>query len=79
MRDDFEITTDHIDRIAETAVQAGALGARMTGGGFGGCVIALVETERSGAVGDAVCAAMRRHGHHEPTIVATHAGHGAGG
>lgn len=79
MRDDFEITTDHIDRIAETAVQAGALGARMTGGGFGGCVITLVETERSGAVGDAVCAAMRRHGHHEPTIVATHAGHGAGG
>ena len=42
MRDDFEITTDHIDLIADTAVRAGALGARMTGGGFGGCVIALV-------------------------------------
>ena len=41
MRDDFEITTDHIDLIADTAVEAGALGARMTGGGFGGCVIAL--------------------------------------
>ncbi|KAA0117937.1 galactokinase [Mycolicibacterium sp. P9-22] len=79
MRDDFEITTDHIDLIAETAVQAGALGARMTGGGFGGCVIALVDTERSGAVGDAVRASMRRHGHREPTIVATHAGQGAGG
>jgi galactokinase len=79
MRDDFGITTDHIDLIAETAVLAGALGARMTGGGFGGCVIALVPTERSGAVEDAVHAAMRRHGHREPTIVATHAGHGAGG
>ena len=33
MRDDFEITTDHIDLIADTAVDAGALGARMTGGG----------------------------------------------
>lgn len=79
MRDDFEITTDHIDRIAETAMQAGALGARMTGGGFGGCVIALVETERSAAVGDAVRGAMRRHGHLEPTIAATRAGRGAGG
>lgn len=79
MRDDFEITTGHIDLIAETAVRAGALGARMTGGGFGGCVIALVETERSGDVGDAVRTAMRGHGHREPTIVATHAGHGAGG
>lgn len=79
MRDDFEITTAHIDRIAETAVQAGALGARMTGGGFGGCVIALVPTDLCEAVGDAVRASMHRHGHHEPTIVATHAGHGAGG
>lgn len=79
MRDDFEITTDHIDRIAETAVHAGALGARMTGGGFGGCVIALVDTELSHAVGDAVRAAMHRDGHREPTIVACSAGHGAGG
>ena len=40
MRDDFQITTEGIDLIADTAVRAGALGARMTGGGFGGCVIA---------------------------------------
>lgn len=79
MRDDFEITTDHIDLIAETALHAGALGARMTGGGFGGCVIALVPAERCAAVGDAVRAATRHHGHRAPTIVATHAGHGAGG
>jgi len=45
MRDDFEITTDHIDLIADTAVRAGALGARMTGGGFGGCVVNLVEAD----------------------------------
>ncbi len=79
MRDDFEITTDHIDLIADTALQAGALGARMTGGGFGGCVIALVPAQRCEAVGGAVRAATRHHGHREPTIVATHAGHGAGG
>lgn len=79
MRDDFQITTAHIDLIADTAVQAGALGARMTGGGFGGCVIALVRDAHVGAVGDAVRAAMRCHGHGEPTIEVTHAGHGAGG
>ena len=50
MRDDFEITTEHIDLIADTAVRAGALGARMTGGGFGGCVIALVPDGRADAV-----------------------------
>jgi galactokinase len=57
MRDDFAITTPHIDLIADTAVEAGALGARMTGGGFGGCVIALVPALGVGAVSDAVRAA----------------------
>ncbi|WP_123025017.1 galactokinase [Mycolicibacterium stellerae] len=79
MRDDFEITTPHIDLIAESAVQAGALGARMTGGGFGGCVIALVDADRADATSDAVRASMRRSGHREPTIARTRAGRGAGG
>ena len=42
MRDDFEITVPTVDLAVETARRAGALGARMTGGGFGGCVISLV-------------------------------------
>ena len=78
MRDDFEITTDHIDLIADTAVQAGALGARMTGGGFGGCVIALVPADRVDAVADAVRRAMSDSGHPEPTVTRTRAGTGAG-
>jgi galactokinase len=44
MRDDFEITVPTVDLAAETARDAGAAGARMTGGGFGGCVIALVAS-----------------------------------
>ena len=48
MRDDFEITVPRVDLIASTAEAAGALGARMTGGGFGGCVLALVPADRSG-------------------------------
>lgn len=42
MRDDFEITVPDIDAICDTAVELGALGARMTGGGFGGCIVACV-------------------------------------
>lgn len=78
MRDDFEITTPHLDLIAATAVRAGALGARMTGGGFGGCVIALVPRERVDAVSEAVSRAVRDAGYPEPVITRTHAGGGAG-
>jgi galactokinase len=78
MRDDFEITTAHIDLIADTATRAGALGARMTGGGFGGCVIALVPVDRVGAVAEAVRAAVRDAGFPEPTITRTRAAAGAG-
>jgi galactokinase len=78
MRDDFEITTEHIDLIADTAVRAGALGARMTGGGFGGCVIALVPTGRTGAIGEAVRRAVGDAGFEQPVITRTRAGAGAG-
>ncbi|BBY26412.1 galactokinase [Mycolicibacterium sediminis] len=78
MRDDFEITTPHLDAIAASAVAAGAFGARMTGGGFGGCVIVLVPTDRAGSVTDAVEVAMRDGGYRAPTVTATHAAAGAG-
>lgn len=78
MRDDFEITTAHIDLIADAAVAAGAHGARMTGGGFGGCVIALAPDNRVAAVGETVRQAVREAGHRQPVITRTHAAHGAG-
>ncbi|OIN79328.1 galactokinase [Mycobacterium malmoense] len=78
MRDDFEITTEHIDLIADTAVRAGALGARMTGGGFGGCVIALVPTDRVDVVGEAVRRAVCAAGFERPAITRTRAAAGAG-
>lgn len=78
MRDDFEITTPHLDLIVDVAVRAGAHGARMTGGGFGGCVIALVDTARADAVEEAVRQAMRRNDFPEPTIERVYAGDGAG-
>ena len=54
MRDDFEISCPELDTVVTTAVEAGAVGARMTGGGFGGSTIALVATERVDAVVRAV-------------------------
>jgi galactokinase len=77
MRDDFEITTRHIDLIADTAVQAGALGARMTGGGFGGCVIALAPVATADDIADAIRKAVADAGYHPPTIIRTRAGQGA--
>ncbi len=52
MRDDFEITVPQLDNIVEDAVKFGALGARMTGGGFGGCIVACVKNEDLNAMNE---------------------------
>jgi galactokinase len=67
MRDDFEITVPQVDVAVEAALMAGAYGARMTGGGFGGCVLALIDADRADATTDAVTAAYDRHGFTAPT------------
>lgn len=78
MRDDFGITTGQIDLIAESAVRAGALGARMTGGGFGGCVIALAPADRAHAVAAGVRRAAEDAGFARPVTGRTRASAGAG-
>jgi galactokinase len=67
MRDDFEITVEQIDVAVEAALVAGAYGARMTGGGFGGCILALIDADRADAVTAAVEAAFERRGFAAPT------------
>lgn len=54
MRDDFEISTPELDAAVETALTSGAVGARMTGGGFGGAAIALVDGDAVPHLADAV-------------------------
>ena len=66
MRDDFEISIPELDTAVETAVAAGAIGARMTGGGFGGAAIALVPSESSKDVTSAVTAAFAASGFAAP-------------
>ncbi|HEX4292363.1 MAG TPA: galactokinase [Trebonia sp.] len=68
MRDDFEITTPALDLAAATAVEAGAAGARMTGGGFGGAVVALVAAERAAEVAEGITAAFARAGFTAPRL-----------
>ncbi|RZS87523.1 galactokinase [Motilibacter rhizosphaerae] len=66
MRDDFEISCAELDLAVESAQGAGALGARMTGGGFGGSAVALVPEERIEQVTEAVRAAFADKGYLEP-------------
>ncbi|MEU1984988.1 galactokinase [Nocardia sp. NPDC019395] len=54
LRDDFAVSTEVLDAAVETAREAGAHGARMVGGGFGGSIIALVDTADAERVQESV-------------------------
>ena len=66
MRDDFEITVPQVDLAVDVARAAGALGARMTGGGFGGCIIALAEAGDSNRIGDEITVKFGAAGYGPP-------------
>ena len=68
LRDDYEVSCPELDVATETARQAGAYGARMTGGGFGGSAIALVRQERADQCAAAVEQAFADHGWQAPQI-----------
>jgi galactokinase len=68
MRDDFRITVPEVDTAVDALHSAGALGARMTGGGFGGCVIGLVPARDVEAAGEAVRRAFADAGFAEPSL-----------
>jgi galactokinase len=61
MRDDYRITIPELDVAVLALLDSGALGARMTGGGFGGSVIALIEAGRVAAAVRTVRTAYERH------------------
>lgn len=55
LRDDMQVSTIEVDRLAAIAqATPGVFGARMMGGGFGGCVIALVDAARAGPASEAI-------------------------
>jgi galactokinase len=69
LRDDYEVTCRELDLTVDTARAAGALGARMTGGGFGGSAIALVEAGSVATVAQAVADAFADAGLRAPAFL----------
>ena len=66
LRDDFRVTIPQLDVSVEAALAAGAHGARMTGGGFGGCTIALIDPAGAPEVSHAIDEAFAGHGFTAP-------------
>jgi galactokinase len=54
LRDDYEVSTPELNAFVDLAAQFGALGARLTGAGFGGCAIALIKSEGAQALVESV-------------------------
>ena len=57
LRDDFEVSIPELDLLVELAYEAGAVAARMTGGGFGGSIVALADEARAAALAARVTSA----------------------
>jgi galactokinase len=77
LRDDYEVSAPELDIAVEAAVGAGALGARMTGGGFGGCAIALVDAGAVEAVTEEVQSAFDTNRFAPPEVWPARAAAGA--
>jgi len=69
LRHDYEVSSPELDVVVETARTAGALGARMTGGGFGGSAIALVPANEVSRVQQQVCTAFAERDWQAPAFV----------
>jgi galactokinase len=68
LRDDYEVSSPELDAAVDAAMAAGALGARMIGGGFGGSAIAIVPVALVSAVDEAVHAAFADRGFQAPAV-----------
>lgn len=77
MRDDFDISVRELDLAVETAQANGAIGARMTGGGFGGAAIALIERGDLSRLQVAIDGAFAEHGFGQPDTFVVTAAKGA--
>jgi galactokinase len=78
LRDDYRVSCDELDGVVEAArAQPGVLGARMTGGGFGGCAVALVRPGAADAAADGIRAAFAARFGAPCTAFITHASEGA--
>jgi galactokinase len=71
LRDDYEVSIPELDLLVELAQDAGAYGARLLGGGFGGAILALTDVDRADELADAIANGYReRTGHEGAKLVA---------
>ena len=78
LRDDFEVSTPELDVLVEKAVEAGAIGARLTGAGFGGCIVALAPIGTAETCLNDAMSEYRAQTGRTPTGFVAHAAAGAG-
>ena len=78
MRDDFEISCSEIDILVEIAQSlSGVIGSRMTGGGFGGCTVSLIDTDKINLISTEIAKRYRMECGRDATIFATCPAQGA--
>jgi galactokinase len=77
MRDDFEISVAELDLAVETAMATGAIGARMTGGGFGGAAIAIIHKDKLSELETNCLAAFAKAGFKAPRVFSVTPSEGA--
>jgi galactokinase len=78
LADDFSVSTPELDLLVSLAVASGAYGARLTGAGFGGCIVALVATTESERMAASVVARYRAETGLDATAFSVRAVDGAG-
>jgi galactokinase len=78
LRDDYEVSSDALNAIVDSAnAQAACFGARMTGAGFGGCAVAIVESGAADTFSQTVAADYEKQTGHTPTLYVCQASNGA--
>jgi galactokinase len=77
LRDDYEVSCPELDAAVDAAVTGGAVGARMTGGGFGGSALALTPIDAADRVTGAVTEAFAEAGFGPPAVFAVSIAGGA--
>jgi galactokinase len=77
MRDDFEISVEELDLAVDVSISCGAIGARMTGGGFGGSAIAIIESSKVADLSTKIMTKFKARGFATPEIFSVVAADGA--
>jgi galactokinase len=78
LRDDYQVSCEELDVAVDVAAaEPGVYGSRMTGGGFGGCTVTLVDTSAIERVSTSVKSAFQARGWKEPELFASAACPGA--